>query len=144
MFFYVGSLEFSDMDKVKCNAESNLPLPMLAGSCVKLPGGEMTQVVNVLRLCVSYEGRGEHLGGCLQLGWSLVRLLIFQLLYFVFLSLKSKGGRCCLTVCDRNGLEFIPSPSIHALEPLDSGGLGDHLEVMWSCGCGSVGDFERM
>lgn len=76
MFFYVDSLEFSDMDKVKCNAESNLPLPMLAGSCVKLPGGEMTQVVNVLRLCVSYEG-----GGALR-GMSPARMVSCKIAYF--------------------------------------------------------------
>lgn len=63
MFFYVDSLEFSDTDKVKCNAESNLQLQMLVGSCVKLPGGEMTQVVNVLMLCVRLLREGRALRG---------------------------------------------------------------------------------
>lgn len=52
IFFCVDSLEFTGMDKGKCNAESSLQLQMLVGLRVKLLGGEMKQLqvhlVNVL------------------------------------------------------------------------------------------------
>lgn len=63
MFFDVDSLEFSDTDKVKCNAESNLQLQMIVGSCVKTAWRRDDTRVNVLMLCVRVLREGRALMG---------------------------------------------------------------------------------
>lgn len=63
MLFDADSLEFSDMDKVKCNAESNLQLQMLVGSCVKTAWRRDDTGVNVFMLCVRLLREGRTLRG---------------------------------------------------------------------------------